>query len=122
MKTIQIGPATFEWGRQTYVMGIINVTPDSFSGDGVMREADWIKRAIEQGIQFVQAGAHLLDVGGESTRPGAAPVDAGEERQRVLPVIKALAAEVNVPISIDTYKADVADAVRRTKCPGGDYA
>ena len=108
MKITQIGPATFVWGRQTYVMGIINVTPDSFSGDGVMREADWVKQAVEQGLQFVQAGAHLLDVGGESTRPGATAVDANEERQRVLPVIKALAAEVNVSISIDTYKADVA--------------
>ncbi len=110
MQTLQIGGTTLAWGRQTYVMGIINVTPDSFSGDGVMNDTDWVKRAVEQGIRFAEEGAHLLDVGGESTRPGAAPVEANEEMRRVLPVIRALASAVNIPISIDTYKADVAAA------------
>jgi dihydropteroate synthase len=110
MPALQIGSSTLAWGRQTYVMGIINVTPDSFSGDGVMGDTDWVKRAVEQGIRFAEEGAHLLDVGGESTRPGAAPVEADEEMRRVLPVIRALAAAVDIPISIDTYKADVAAA------------
>jgi dihydropteroate synthase len=91
-------------------MGIINVTPDSFSGDGVISDRWWIKRAVEQGQQFARDGAHILDVGGESTRPGAQPVEAAEEMKRVLPVIKALKDELDLPISIDTYKADVAAA------------
>lgn len=110
MTSLKIGPAVFEWGRQTYIMGIINVTPDSFSGDGLIRGQWWVKRAVEQGRQFAQEGAHILDVGGESTRPGAEPVEAELEKQRVLPVIKALAGEVDLPLSIDTYKAEVAAA------------
>lgn len=102
---------SFVWGSQTYVMGIINVTPDSFSGDGLMSGDEWwVRRAVEQGVRFAGEGAHLLDVGGESTRPGAEPVEARVERARVVPVIKALASEVGLPISIDTYKADVAAA------------
>ena len=61
----------FDWGARTYVMGILNVTPDSFSGDGLIQGADWVARAIEQGMAQVADGAHMLDVGGESTRPGA---------------------------------------------------
>ncbi len=110
MKSLKIGPSAFEWGSQTYVMGIINATPDSFSGDGLLQNDLWLQRAVEQGIRFVQEGAHLLDVGGESTRPGAEPVDAEEELRRVVPVIRALAQRVNVPISVDTYKAGVAEA------------
>jgi len=91
-------------------MGIINVTPDSFSGDGLMNDRQWLNRAVEQGKRFAQAGAHILDVGGESTRPGAEQVDTDEEIQRVLPVIETLATEVDLPLSIDTYKADVAAA------------
>jgi len=109
-KSVQIGPTLFEWGSQTYVMGIINVTPDSFSGDGLLNERDWVKQATEQGVRFAEEGAHLLDVGGESTRPSAETVDAGEEIRRVVPVIEALAVQVNLPISIDTYKAEVAAA------------
>jgi len=109
-KSVQIGPTLFEWGSQTYVMGIINVTPDSFSGDGLLNEREWVKQATEQGVRFAEEGAHLLDVGGESTRPGAETVDAGEETRRVVPVIEALAAQVNLPISVDTYKAEVAAA------------
>lgn len=91
-------------------MGIINVTPDSFSGDGLIHRRDWVQQAVRQGIHFRQEGAHLLDIGGESTRPGAKPVSVEEELRRVLPVIEALAREVDIPISIDTYKADVAAA------------
>jgi dihydropteroate synthase len=91
-------------------MGIINVTPDSFSGDGLLNEQSGIKKAVEQGVRFAREGAHILDVGGESTRPGAAPVEAEVELQRVIPVIQALSHEVNLPISIDTYKAEVAAA------------
>jgi dihydropteroate synthase len=109
MKPLTIQSATFDWGRQTYLMGIVNVTPDSFSGDGLIKgEGDWVAAAVAQGKAQAEQGAHLLDVGGESTRPGSQPISAGEELRRVLPVIRALAGMVNVPISIDTYKAEVA--------------
>ena len=88
-------------------MGIINVTPDSFSDGGQLLAP---QRAIDAGAQMVADGADLLDVGGESTRPGAEPLGAHEEHRRVLPVIEGLAARVTVPISIDTYKPSVADA------------
>jgi dihydropteroate synthase len=88
-------------------MGIINVTPDSFSDGGVLFDPT---RAVEAGSQMVADGADLLDVGGESTRPGAHPLDAAEERRRVLPVIEGLLTRVNVPISVDTYKASIARA------------
>jgi len=91
---------------RTLVMGVLNVTPDSFSDGG--RHLDQAA-AIAAGRRLVAEGADLLDVGGESTRPGAAPVDAGEEMRRVVPVVAALAREAGVPISIDTMKADVAD-------------
>jgi dihydropteroate synthase len=110
MSELTIGSTTFVWGSQTYIMGIINVTPDSFSGDGLLSQAEWMKRAVEQGVRFAEEGAHLLDVGGESTRPGAEPVEAEEEMRRVLPVIEALSRQVNLPISVDTYKARVAQA------------
>jgi dihydropteroate synthase len=88
-------------------MGIINVTPDSFSDGGLRFDP---ARAIEAGVQMAAEGADLVDVGGESTRPGAQALDAAEERRRVLPVIEGLAARVEVPISVDTYKASVAQA------------
>jgi dihydropteroate synthase len=93
-----------ELGARTLVMGIINVTPDSFSDGGVLLDP---ARAVEAGVQMVADGADLLDVGGESTRPGAQALDAAEER-RVLPVIEGLAKRVGVPISVDTYKASIA--------------
>src|SRR5712692_1474152 len=107
---LSIGNTIFEWGRQTYIMGIINVTPDSFSGDGTLRvgAGDWVARAVAQGQAQVAGGAHLLDVGGESTRPGSQPVPLDEELRRVLPVVAGLAQSVPVPISIDTYKAETA--------------
>ena len=92
------------------MMGIINATPDSFSNDGLDSDDDPMRAAVELGRQFVADGAHLLDVGGESTRPGAAPVAAELELRRVKPVIQSLAAAVDVPISVDTSKASVAEA------------
>ncbi len=94
-------------GRRTLVMGILNVTPDSFADGGAHFDH---QRAIDAGLRLADEGADLLDVGGESTRPGAAVVPAEEEKRRVLPVIEALAKRVTLPISIDTYKAEVADA------------
>src|SRR5688572_21469089 len=88
-------------------MGIINVTPDSFSDGGLLIDP---QRAIDAGVRMVEEGADLLDVGGESTRPGAEPLPEAEERRRVVPVIEGLSARVQVPISIDTYKAATADA------------
>jgi len=104
-----------EWGRQTYVMGILNITPDSFSGDGLKREVvteeELVQRAVEQARHFVAEGATFIDVGGESTRPVATTmVSEKEELARVIPVIRALHAALprEVMISIDTYKASVA--------------
>jgi dihydropteroate synthase len=110
MTPLQIGPANFVWGSKTYVMGIINVTPDSFSGDGLIQNDQWLRQVVEQARGFAREGAHLLDVGGESTRPGAEPVPTGEELRRVIPAIKALVNETDLPLSIDTYKAEVASA------------
>jgi dihydropteroate synthase len=103
---------TLRWGARTYVMGIVNTTPDSFSGDGLAgaSPAELVERAVAQGRAMVDAGADILDVGGESTRPGAAPVSAAEEQARVLPVIAALRRVLAVPISVDTWKAEVAAA------------
>ena len=94
-------------GTRTLVMGILNITPDSFSDGGQLRD---VAAAVDAGVRMVEEGADLLDIGGESTRPGAQPLPADEERRRVLPVIEQLAARVDVPLSIDTYKASVADA------------
>ncbi len=92
-------------GEKTLIMGVVNVTPDSFSGDGLGSNA---ASAIARGIQMVADGADILDIGGESTRPGSEPVSEEEELRRVLPVIEGLAQQVNVPISVDTYKSAVA--------------
>jgi dihydropteroate synthase len=100
----------FHWGSQTYVMGILNITPDSFSGDGLIQGEDWVERAVQQGLTQVADGAHILDVGGESTRPGAMPIPVTEEIRRVVPVIDGLMQSTEVPISIDTSKAEVARA------------
>jgi len=110
-----IGPATFRWGERTFVMGIINATPDSFSGDGTLTgpagSADPVERAVAQARQMVADGADLLDVGGESTRPGHRPVDPAEEIRRVVPVIEAVRAALpDIPISVDTTKPAVAEA------------
>ncbi|MCH7480612.1 MAG: dihydropteroate synthase, partial [Chloroflexi bacterium] len=91
-------------------MGVLNVTPDSFSGDGLYAGKNPVEASLAQARHFVESGADILDVGGESTRPGSQPVDAQEEMERVLPVIESIAAELDVPISIDSYKAEVAAA------------
>lgn len=106
MKNLTLNDFTFEWGSRTYVMGVLNITPDSFSGDGLAEQS--LEVILGQAHDFVSAGVDILDVGGESTRPGAQEVSAQEEIDRVLPVIKALAGEFNTLISIDTYKSEVA--------------
>jgi dihydropteroate synthase len=119
--SLQIGNHTFKWGSRTYVMGILNVTPDSFSGDGLLSplptgegQGEGVQLAVEQAKEFLAEGADFLDIGGESTRPGSQPVDADEEMERVIPVIEAIAAEFpEALISIDTYKARVAEAAFR---------
>jgi dihydropteroate synthase len=107
---LQVGKFMFEWGTRTYVMGILNVTPDSFSGDGIIARGDAVEVAVNQAREFLSQGADMLDVGGESTRPGSALVNADEELGRAIPVIDAL--HKNFPealISIDTYKSQVAE-------------
>jgi dihydropteroate synthase len=102
----------FEWGTRTFVMGIVNVTPDSFSGDGLLAgSGDAVAAAVAQARRMVEEGADMLDVGGESTRPGHAAVTAEEEMARVIPVVGAIRAALpDVPLSIDTTKAGVAEA------------
>ncbi|MDA0270968.1 MAG: dihydropteroate synthase, partial [Chloroflexi bacterium] len=99
-----VGDKTFEWGRKTYVMGVINATPDSFSGDGVVDPA----AAARLAEAMVEAGADLLDIGAESTRPDFGPVDADTEWSRLMLVLGAVSRAVRVPISVDTSKAEVA--------------
>ncbi len=129
MPSLHLGPHLLNWGTQTYVMGILNITPDSFSGDGLLSPSpsggsrstpegrvkgegagsDPLHLSLDQARRFVEAGALMLDVGGESTRPGSQPIGVDEERRRVIPVIKALVREFpNSLISIDTYKAVIA--------------
>ena len=96
-----------DMARRTALMGIVNVTPDSFSDGGRYLDSE---KAIAHGIRLAQEGADIIDVGGESTRPGARPLSAQEEMGRVLPVIRGLSRAVSIPISVDTYKADVARA------------
>ena len=108
---LRIGSTTFAWGERTFVMGILNVTPDSFSGDGLIEGGDVVASAVEQARRMVEEGADLLDIGGESTRPGHAPIDAAEEIGRVIPVIAALRGALpDIPLSIDTTKVVVAEA------------
>lgn len=108
MWSIPCGPRTLELGRRTQIMGILNVTPDSFSDGGRYTDVD---RAVTHALRMVEEGADIIDIGGESTRPGHIPVDAGEEMRRVVPVIQAVRqAAPGVLISIDSYKAAVAEA------------
>ncbi len=100
------GDALFRWGEKTYVMGVVNLSPDSFSGDGL---GDDVEAAVAQARRMVAEGADIIDVGGESTRPGIEPTsDIDEELRLVVPVIERLAGEISVPVSIDTYKSAVA--------------
>ena len=102
-----IGGKTFDTENNTYIMGILNVTPDSFSDGGKYNRAD---EALRHAEQMVREGADIIDVGGESTRPGHMQISDEEEAGRVVPVIKALKKEFGVPVSIDTYKSYVAEA------------
>lgn len=97
----------FDFSQKTYIMGILNVTPDSFSDGGQFFNKD---KAVEQAFRMIEDGADIIDVGGESTRPGAAEVSVKEEINRVVPIIKAITKQASVPVSIDTYKASVAEA------------
>ncbi len=101
-----VGDFTFKWRSRTYVMGILNLTPDSFSGDGLYGQG--VGRILSQAEEFIEAGVDILDVGGESTRPGSDPVSAEEELDRVIPVIERLTEEFATLISVDTYKSEVA--------------
>ncbi|WLD95302.1 dihydropteroate synthase [Alkalihalobacillus sp. AL-G] len=102
---IQLGNRTVDLNERTWIMGILNVTPDSFSDGGRYNS---IEQAVEHAKKMVDSGADLIDIGGESTRPGFEEVSEEEELKRVLPFIKAIKEEIDVPISIDTYKAEVA--------------
>ena len=104
---MQIGGKTFDTGHRTYIMGILNVTPDSFSDGGRFQDLD---AALRHGEEMLQDGADLLDVGGESTRPGHVRITEEEEIRRVVPVIRRLKQEFDVPVSVDTYKSQVARA------------
>jgi dihydropteroate synthase len=107
LSATQIGDCSFLWGERTYVMGILNATPDSFSGDGLGAD---VNAAVVRARTFATDGADLIDVGGESTRPGHTPVSVDEELRRTIPVVEAITGSVVVPLSIDTSKREVAEA------------
>lgn len=110
MKPYVIKGETFDFQKEPVVMGILNVTPDSFSDGGKYNE---VTKAVEHAREMLEVGAQIIDVGGESTRPGHAPVSEEEEIRRVVPIIEALTKELDCVISIDTYKAKVAEAAVR---------
>ena len=95
----------FRWGERTYVMGVVNLTPDSFSGDGLKNQPS---NALELAIAFESQGADIIDLGGESTRPGHVSISDEEELSRLLPALEKIVARVNLPVSVDTYKVEVA--------------
>ncbi len=106
LPSVRCGDIEFRWGEHSYIMGIVNVSPDSFSGDGLGGDMDAVSR---QAQGFIADGADIIDVGGESTRPNSQPISADEELKRVIPAIERLAKEIKAPISIDTSKSEVAD-------------
>jgi len=106
-RTLKIGGKLWQWGRRTYIMGILNITPDSFSDGGKFIT---IKDVLAQTKRMVEEGADIIDIGGESTRPGAEPVSHEQEVLRIIPVIKALKEQIDIPISVDTYRANTAYA------------
>lgn len=112
MKSICYNGFDLEFGRKTHVMGILNITSDSFSDGGLYLGLD---RAVARAKEMVAEGADIIDIGGESTRPYADPVPLAEEIARVIPVLERLVAEVNVPISVDTYKSEVARQALKRK-------
>jgi dihydropteroate synthase len=103
---VKIGNINFNFGKKTYIMGILNVTPDSFSDGGKWNN---IESAILHAKAMIEAGAEIIDIGGESTRPNHEAVSEKEEIKRIIPIIKALSKEISVPISVDTYKGKVAE-------------
>jgi dihydropteroate synthase len=108
---LEVAGRRLRWGARSYVMGIINATPDSFSADGLAQpDVDQVAAALERARACAAQGADLLDIGGESTRPGAQPIGRDEELRRVAPAVAAIAAEIDLPISVDTYHAEVAAA------------
>ena len=115
----RFGRTTFEWGSRTFVMGILNVTPDSFSGDGLLTGADPVAAAVAQAREMAAEGADLLDLGGESTRPSHAGVDETEELRRVIPALRAVREALpDMPITIDTTKPGVAMAAIQSGADG----
>jgi len=102
---IEIKNQKFDFSKRTYLMGVLNVTPDSFYDGGRFLDT---KEALKQGMKMAEDGADIIDVGGESSRPGSDPVSVEEELKRVIPVIEGLAKEIDIPISVDTYKSEVA--------------
>ncbi len=108
---LRLASRTLTLGERTLVMGVLNITPDSFSDGGLYLDAD---KAIDRALEIERAGADILDVGGESTRPGSLPITTEEELKRVLPVLEGLRGRLSIPISIDTQKAAVADAAVAT--------
>jgi dihydropteroate synthase len=107
-KSTRCGNTHFVWGKRTYIMGILNITPDSFSGDGFYSQAGGTEAALEQAKRFVAEGADIIDIGGESTRPSSKLITANEELERVIPVLEKLSGRLAVPLSIDTSKSEVA--------------
>ena len=105
-KYLKIANRLFEWKKKTYVMGILNVTPDSFSDGGSYVDID---TAIKQAVFMSKEGCDIIDVGGETTKPGATPISVEEEIRRVIPVVERLSKEVELPISVDTYRATTAE-------------
>ncbi len=105
LKPLKVGNYWLEWGKRTYIVGVLNVTPDSFSDGGLYYR---LEAALKQAERLIEAGADIIDIGGESTRPFSKPVPAEEELSRVIPVIEAIRKRFDIPISIDTYKAKVA--------------
>jgi dihydropteroate synthase len=98
------GKSVFHWGERTYIMGVVNVSPDSFSGDGLATSEE----AVAKGKRLASEGADIIDIGGESTRPSSSPISIEEELRRVVPVVEELAQDMSLPISVDTYKLEVA--------------
>ncbi|KAA0012367.1 MAG: dihydropteroate synthase [Thermoplasmata archaeon] len=107
---MKIGKKVFRWGERTYIMGVLNVTPDSFSDGGRYLDPE---RAVERALEMQAQGADIIDVGGESTRPGSERIGADEELKRVKPVLEEICDKLSVPVSIDTYKSEVAEAAIR---------
>lgn len=105
MKDLKIREYSFNWGKRTYIMGILNITPDSFSDGGDFYNLD---TALQQAHKLVKDGADIIDIGGQSTRPGAMEISLEEELNRVIPVIKAVRKDFSIPISVDTTRAEVA--------------